>query len=40
MHRVRIDIPGKPVGYAITEQVRTVSRARLAGRAAVRGLTG
>jgi mRNA interferase MazF len=32
IHRVRIDIPGKPAGWAITEQVRTVSAVRFAGR--------
>jgi mRNA interferase MazF len=31
MHRIRIDIPDRPVGYAITEQVRTVARTRVSG---------
>jgi mRNA interferase MazF len=34
-HRVRIKIKDKPTGYAITEQVRTISRTRLAGRAPI-----
>lgn len=38
-HRIRIDIPGKRTGWAITEQVRTVSRARLSGRAPIVQLT-
>ncbi len=32
VHRVRIDISGKPTSWAITEQVRTVSANRLTGR--------
>jgi mRNA interferase MazF len=39
LHRVRIGAGGKPVSYAITEQVRTVSRSRLTGRAPVWTLT-
>jgi mRNA interferase MazF len=38
-HRVQIDIPGKPTGFAITEQIRTVSRTRLAGRGPLWHLT-
>lgn len=30
-HHVRIDFPGKPASYALTEQIRTVSRSRFAG---------
>lgn len=30
-HRVRIDAPGKRTGWAVTEQVRTLSRTRLSG---------
>ena len=40
LHRVRIEAPGRPVSYTITEQVRTVSRSRLAGRSPVWTLTG
>lgn len=29
VHRVRIEIPGKPVSYAITEQIRGISDDRL-----------
>ncbi len=32
LHRVRVDIPGERAGWAVTEQVRTVSAGRLAGR--------
>lgn len=32
IHRVRIEIPGKRTGWAITEQIRTVSATRLTGR--------
>ena len=37
---MRIEAPGRPVSYTITEQVRTVSRSRLAGRSPVWTLTG
>lgn len=32
LHRVEIAIPGKRTGWAITEQLRTVSASRLTGR--------
>jgi mRNA interferase MazF len=32
LHRLRIDIPGRRGGFVITEQVRTVSAARLQGQ--------
>ena len=35
LHRVRIEIPGKRAGWAITEQLRTVSATRLTGRAPI-----
>lgn len=31
-HRLRLDLSGQPISYVITEQVRTVSRARFVGR--------
>ncbi|SCL16601.1 mRNA interferase MazF [Micromonospora rhizosphaerae] len=39
LHRVRIDIPGHRAGWAITEQIRTVSAARLTGRTPIHRLT-
>jgi mRNA interferase MazF len=30
-HHVAVEIPGKPSSYAITEQIRTVSRSRISG---------
>jgi mRNA interferase MazF len=38
-HRIQVDIPGQRTGWAIAEQVRTVSRARLAGRTPIARLT-
>lgn len=31
LHRVEISLPGQPTGWAIAEQVRTISAARLTG---------
>jgi len=39
VNRVRIDIPGKQVVYAITEQQRTISANRLTGNAPMYELT-
>ncbi|MGN9811851.1 type II toxin-antitoxin system PemK/MazF family toxin [Micromonospora sp. BQ11] len=38
LHRVKIEIPGNRAGWAITEQIRTVSAARLTGRGPVHRL--
>lgn len=35
LHRVRIEIPGKRGGWAITEQLRTVASDRLSGTSAM-----
>ena len=32
IHRVAIALTGKPVSYALTEQVRTIARSRLVGQ--------
>jgi mRNA interferase MazF len=39
LHRVRIELPGKRTGWAITEQIRTISRKRLVGRTPIGRLT-
>lgn len=33
LHHLRIEIPGKPTGYVLTEQIRTIAAARLTGTA-------
>ncbi|MEH1012538.1 type II toxin-antitoxin system PemK/MazF family toxin [Micromonospora sp. CPCC 206060] len=38
LHRVHIEVPGRRTGWAITEQVRTVSATRLTGRGPIHRL--
>ncbi|MFE9693400.1 type II toxin-antitoxin system PemK/MazF family toxin [Micromonospora sp. NPDC005806] len=39
LHRVKIELPGQHRGWAITEQLRTVSTGRFTGRGPIHRLT-
>lgn len=35
LHRITVDLPGKPTSYLLTDQVRTITADRLDGRAPI-----